>query len=280
MTRVQQFGIKAVIFLAVIAVSLPAVAGDKHHERHENHGFMGVSLAQIHTAPDSGENGVYISSVQKDSGGGRAGLKSDDRIISIEGTDINDHRDVSTALKNSRPGDRVSVSVLREGSELRFDVELGDRPTSFDFDFGEFKKGRNHWIHEISDGERAILGIHATELGPQLAEFFDVKGGVLISEVTEDGPAARAGVKAGDIVTGIDGKDMDGMGSLHKALGKFKPGDEVEIEVSRRGSLDTYRVALGSAKNDKNFMINIEIGDDDDIKIHKKSRVVIEKKDN
>jgi S1-C subfamily serine protease len=73
--------------------------------------------------------------------------------------------------------------------EFRFD------PPAFNFDFDM-----------LPGTARGRLGVQAETLTPQLAEYFGVKdGGVLVSGVTENSPAAKAGIKAGDVITSIDG---------------------------------------------------------------------------
>src|SRR6185312_10217872 len=68
----------------------------------------------------------------------------------------------------------------------------------------------------------------------RLADFFGVVDGqgVLITSVTENSPAAKAGLKAGDVITAVDGEKIDGAGDLSRAINKQKDG-EITLTVVR-----------------------------------------------
>ena len=65
--------------------------------------------------------------------------------------------------------------------------------------------------------------------------------GVLVTSVTDDGPAAKAGVRAGDVITAIDGEAVDSPGDLSRAINRKKEG-EVALTVIRNKSQQTIRV--------------------------------------
>jgi PDZ domain-containing secreted protein len=81
------------------------------------------------------------------------------------------------------------------------------------------------------------------QLTKQLAEYFGIADGkgVLVTSVTEDSPAAKAGVKAGDVITAIDGEAVDSPGDLARAINSKKEGD-VTLTVIRNRSQQTFRV--------------------------------------
>jgi len=87
-------------------------------------------------------------------------------------------------------------------------------------------------------GNRRI-GISTQTLSKQLADYFGVKdGGVLITSVTENSPAAKAGLKAGDVVTAIDGEKVTSPGDITRALNKKETGD-VSLTVIRDKNMRT-----------------------------------------
>ena len=116
----------------------------------------------------------------------------------------------------------------------------------------------------IDDGsvEHAYLGIEGADLTAELAAVLnlDVDEGVLVQGVTPDGPAADAGIEAGDatvgidgaevraggdVITEVDGRRVDGMDDLIAAVNAKEPGDEVVLTVLRDGSSRDVTVELG-----------------------------------
>jgi S1-C subfamily serine protease len=73
------------------------------------------------------------------------------------------------------------------------------------------------------------------------------KAGMKLSDVREGGPAAKAGVKGGDIIVGIGGKPIGTIYDYMESLGRYKPGDAVNVLVKRDGKELTLRVELGKA---------------------------------
>ena len=88
------------------------------------------------------------------------------------------------------------------------------------------------------------LGVSVHQMRPQLAEFFDVRTGVLVTEVAEDSPAAKSGVKAGDVITAIDGWTINDAGDLRQRVDQIKPGEKFTIGLVRdRRELTVMAVA-------------------------------------
>lgn len=97
---------------------------------------------------------------------------------------------------------------------------------------------------------RPNLGIHSQPITPQIAALYDlpVKWGVYVIDVAAGGPAAKAGIRKGDIITRIGDVSLDANHSFINALFAYKPGDTVEIEVMRSGKSVTLQVTLGEAQ--------------------------------
>src|SRR5207247_643596 len=120
-----------------------------------------------------------------------------------------------TPSENDRRGD-VMISgdfgdYMREfGRDLGRDLgRLGDHLPSLDFNFDFDLPG-------LMSGRR--LGVTVNELTNQLAEHFGVKHGLLVTSVTEGTPASRAGLKAGDVITSINGQRVESREDLMRAL--------------------------------------------------------------
>jgi len=95
--------------------------------------------------------------------------------------------------------------------------------------------------------ERGFLGAMIQTLTPELAESFGFEGkdGVLIGDVTKDGPADTAGLKAGDIVTKLNGKPTESSSQLRNTVAATAPGTTIELQVFRDGHTLSLKVKLG-----------------------------------
>jgi len=115
--------------------------------------------------------------------------------------------------------------------------------------------------------EHAYLGISGATINPQLADALNLgtDQGVLVQVAPKDGPAAKAGIKAGDtavsiagqrvmaggdVITKVNGKDLTSMEDLIAAVNDAKVGDDMELEVERDGSTKTIKVTLGTRPDD------------------------------
>lgn len=82
--------------------------------------------------------------------------------------------------------------------------------------------------------QTAYLGIAGQDLSSDLANVYKMPTGVYIMEVYDGGAAANADLQCGDIITSVDGKKIETMNELQKALMKYQAGDKVVVEVSRQ----------------------------------------------
>ena len=77
------------------------------------------------------------------------------------------------------------------------------------------------------------LGVTVNGLSDQLQEYFGAKNGVLVSSVTEDSAAAKAGVKAGDVITAVNGKAVQDAQDLRRELSDIEDGKPVTLSITR-----------------------------------------------
>ena len=96
---------------------------------------------------------------------------------------------------------------------------------------------------------RGYLGVEAQNLTPELAEEFNLDGatGVLVGGVAPNGPAEKAGLQVGDVITRFDGKEVRDARQLMLSVAEAKPGQTVPVEVLRDGSAKPLRVTIGQA---------------------------------
>jgi serine protease DegQ len=100
---------------------------------------------------------------------------------------------------------------------------------------------------------RAFLGVVPAEITPQIAQRFGLTTtkGALVIQLSENSPAAAAGIRAGDIITKFDGTSIASVTDLLAAIRDSDPGDRVRITVVRGSSEDTVAVTLGDTENQR-----------------------------
>jgi serine protease Do len=102
---------------------------------------------------------------------------------------------------------------------------------------------------------RAYLGVRYVQLDPQTAQANNlsanagawVEGDASDPAVVSGGPADKAGLQSGDIITKVNGTTLDATHSLQTVIGNYKPGDTVKLTVNRGGKTITINVTLGTA---------------------------------
>jgi serine protease Do len=95
--------------------------------------------------------------------------------------------------------------------------------------------------------ERGYVGLRLQEITPAIAEALGRKSreGVLVASVEPDGPAAKAGVKTGDVITRFEGKDVESGRELSRTVAGTKPGTEARMTVIRNGASQDITVTIG-----------------------------------
>jgi membrane-associated protease RseP (regulator of RpoE activity) len=120
--------------------------------------------------------------------------------------------------------DKPRTIIVRDGQLLDFDEGWG----------------------EFAAGKRAFLGVSAINLTEELRELYvtDRDAGVLVGDVEANSPAAKAGLRVGDIIVAIDGKDIVSSADLRRTLRGKKEGDTARIDVVRNKSRQTVVATL------------------------------------
>ena len=98
---------------------------------------------------------------------------------------------------------------------------------------------------------RGYLGVNIQPVTPEMAESMGMKTdkGAIVAEAMPGTPAAEAGIKAGDVITKLNGQVVDDASDLTRRVGSFKPSDKVELTYMRDGAEKTAQVTLADQKN-------------------------------
>lgn len=170
---------------------------------------------------------------------------------------------------------KMTVSITKDGKTEEFTADLDDEEAvaeieeklaAFDAD-AELKIIKHGKKHECDHNEDAklyktykpmidsepagYLGVHIQNITEQLGSHFKVKEGkgVLVSEVVEDSPADKAGLKAGDVITKVNDKSVESTSELTEVVRSYDPETEVSVTVVRNGKTKKLNAALGEAEN-------------------------------
>jgi serine protease Do len=100
---------------------------------------------------------------------------------------------------------------------------------------------------EVKEKAPGYLGVYMQDLSEDVRQGLDldVKNGVLVSGVTDDSPAEKAGLEEGDVITSFGGKDVDSPNELRDAVSAFQPGAEAKVEFVRDGKEQSAVVTVG-----------------------------------
>jgi serine protease Do len=199
------------------------------------HGRLGVAVQDVNQSlaesfgmkrPD----GALVAKVSKDSAAEKAGLKPGDVITAVNGDPIVRSGALSSRIGLAAPGDKVKLSVWRDRAERSIDVKLGGADP--DEDVASANGG---------DQQGVQLGLSLRQLTREEKRQSKLEQGLVIENV--DGPAARAGIEAGDVLLAINGKPVTSIEQVRAVMaGKPK---SVALLVERDGERIFVPVNLG-----------------------------------
>jgi len=226
------------------------------------------------------ERGVVIGKVLEESPAAKAGLKDNDVVTEINGQRVEGTAQFRRMIREIPAGRIVQLTVWRDGRAQTITTTLGEMqesrkqlmrgmPQVFKFRTQEFPA-----MPEIapipdipslewSDGDmmlmgRPRLGIDAEDISGQLGSYFGVPDGegILVREVNPGSAAEKAGVKAGDIITSVNGEKIHGLAELRSKLAasnaeskdKSKEGKTVKLGVLRNKSALSLDVEIPAMK--------------------------------
>jgi serine protease Do len=214
-----------------------------------NHAMLGVTTEKI-------ETGVRIQDITKESGAEKAGLKEGDVITKIDDKKITDPDDLSKIIREHKPGDKVSVTYLRDKKEQKVTAELGKwkgmtlfGKTTPGFNMGDMNF--DNIMPRTLTAPRALTPYGqnwswsggSPKLGLSVQDTEDGKG-VKVIEVDEESNAAKAGVKEDDVITEVDGKAVNSTDDMVKMVRESKEKTSLMIKLQRSGKTQNIEVKM------------------------------------
>ncbi len=188
-------------------------------------GWLGVNIQDLN--PGLAESfgygsvdGVLVSNVLEDTPADRAGLRTGDIITEFEGEPLEGTQQLRVRVASTPPGREVELTVFREGRERTVEVTLGELASEAPADRPE-------------PAVTEELGMELRTLGPRLAERLgvDVEEGVAVTGVAPFSPAARAGLRARDVITHVHDERVRDVGAFRRALEEHDLEEGVRLTV-------------------------------------------------
>lgn len=223
---------------------------------------VGIVIRDVETADVAKEKltaaaGAIVTDVQKGSAAEKAGIRTGDVVTSFDGERVRSARQLERLVGETPAGRTVKMALQRGGAAVSVDVtpeapkvaeffmpgddtmrwrrEPGERgrvevdPFRFEMPAGRaFGEG-----FPFAEPGRGRLGVRVQDLSDELASYFGVKGGVLVAGVDADTPAAKAGLKAGDVITAVNGNQITEPSELRREVAKVDDGQAAELSVTR-----------------------------------------------
>lgn len=193
--------------------------------------------------------GALVVDVLEDGAAATAGIQAGDVITALNDAPIISSEELVALLGDHKPGDVVTVTYTRDGEIATAEVTLGAHP---------------------DDETKAYMGVQLAPAGQGLRmeagtlPFLPGEGmfsGVMIADVTPDGPAATAGLEAGDLITAVNGEEIDNPQALVDAVQAAAPGDEMILTVQGQDDAEAADVTVTLGENDEGgALLGVQIG--------------------
>ena len=209
------------IGFAIPAAQAAPIINQLREDGYVERGWLGVQIQQIDDELAAGlgleeSKGALVSEVVADSPAERAGLEPGDIIVSFEETEIETIKDLTRAVAEVRPDSDIELEVWRNGKSKRLDVSLGENP-----DDRALQAEQGSDRNAKGSGN---LGLSLAPLTPETRQRFGVTDdieGALIAGVAPDSPAARKGLRPGDVILRVGQRQTASPAEVKKEIDRL-----------------------------------------------------------
>ena len=204
-----------------------------------------ANRAMLGVMTDEDDKGAKITSITDESAAKKAGLKVGDIITRIDDEKIDGAGDVAEAIHEHKPGDKVTVTYLRDGKEQKVTAELGKwKGVKINAMPPTRVLAPEVWAPATGQGFRTIYGPGGQpKLGLSIQDTDDGKG-VKVLEVAEESNAAKAGLKEDDVITHIDDKAVNSTDEITRIIRESREKTSVNMQVQRNGKSQKMEVRI------------------------------------
>jgi serine protease Do len=165
--------------------------------------------------------GALVSAVEPKSPADKAGVKSGDIILAVDGRAIENSIDLPRIIGESRPGTPVSLKIWRQGETRELKASLGEAPAE--------KLAKADSEPGTKSGK---LGLAVRPLTQEERKQIETEGGLLVEQ--SEGPAARAGVQAGDVILAFNNQPVKSVDQLRRLVDRSR--GSIALLIQREGN--------------------------------------------
>jgi serine protease Do len=194
-------------------------------------GYLGVQIQPVtkeiaESLNLKSEEGALVGEVQQGLPAAQAGMKSGDIVVDVDGTPIKTVRELQRKIASFRPDSTVKVTVLRDGKQQVLEVRLARLPDQQASNEPRMdpRKGprRNDRDRNSRDDNRDSRETNLSQLGITVAPASEVQGakaeGIIVTDVDGQGPAGERGLRTGDVILEIGGRNVSRATDLNDAM--------------------------------------------------------------
>lgn len=215
------------------------------NDADENRAMLGVVTEET-------EGGVKVTDITDESAAKKAGIRAGDVITKINDTRIEEPDQLSEAIRKHKPGDKVTVTLLRDKKEQKITTELGKWKgvgaygfgpgQNFKMDMPDYKELLTPKIQGIPRQNWSWSG-NTPRLGLSVQDTDEGKG-VKVIEVDHDSNAAKAGLKENDLITHFNDKEVNSADEVAKLVKENKDKATIKLKVKRDGKTENIEVKM------------------------------------
>ena len=226
-------GIGFAIPINMVKDMLPDLKEKGRYERS----WIGVRIQPL--SPELAESyglksaqGALVAAVVPAGPADKAGIREGDIVLEFEGKEVRSNTDLPLLASMAGIGRKVRLKIWRDGRELPITLTLAKFPDETAVASGE----------EVQSGGE--LGVTVTDVTPELQRRFEIgtTAGAFVKDVASDGPAARNGLRPGDVIASLNGKPVANARAFAEGVHILKRGAVLRLKVLRSG--DHYFVAF------------------------------------
>ncbi|MCS7192332.1 MAG: PDZ domain-containing protein, partial [Armatimonadetes bacterium] len=193
-------------------------------------GWLGIEMQEVGDLPDPAAlglkepRGVVITRVMPNSPAEKAGLQSQDVIVEFNGVPIRSAAHLQSLVGRTPPGTTVPLKIVRGGKETIVNVTLSERTPEVVAEAMRNAEWRGMLVGELTPELRRQMGV------PE-----DIRG-VVVMSVEPGSPAARAGIRQGDIITVIANQRITSISDFARVIGNIRPNRSAAVTIRRENA--------------------------------------------
>jgi serine protease Do len=228
------------IAFAIPSETVKTVVAQLKDKGQVTRGWIGVQIQPV-TADIADSlglkraEGALVAEPQEGSPAAKAGIKSGDVIVAVNGEPVRDARTLARRISSMAPGTSVKLSVYRGTKEEQLSLVLGELP-------------KERQARASTEENRDVPSTDLPRLGLSLAPAAGVSGaggqGVVVTQVEQDGAAAAHGFKTGDVILDVGGKSVNAPADVSRAMNEAKTGGKRTVLMRVKSEQGTRYVAI------------------------------------